>query len=390
MAIVLFQQQSSIDRRRHGFQWPLNPLQVLSWVVFSSDVAIFAALCLSESVDDPAASMVVYFWFSASALFLLAAAFCATVIDPSVTQSKADMEAYYKTIRCWQHYNGGCEMGADCFFAHDEDELRSSPEAVEKFCGACRVVLRPRTKHCRDCDKCVQGFDHHCKWLNTCIGARNYKWFLCSIGSLASLTACILFYCCCLIARCVADGEDGDDRAFLHRQAFWASIFLVALNVPLLLLDVQLILLHVFLWWRGLTTYEYILLKIQWEQQKTRNQPSSRCPCQGGGTLPPCIDWIVYRRRKRHRGPEVGNSKAHSAEDIEAPAGCVGCSRKFKAGSIVPLGETCEKSTKVAAGAPNVVLDGGAFEPSGLVAISVPAPADAPIAPDATCSSTPP
>ena len=32
-------------------------------------------------------------------------------------------------------------------------------------------------KHCKICDKCIYGFDHHCKWLNTCIGTRNYKYF---------------------------------------------------------------------------------------------------------------------------------------------------------------------------------------------------------------------
>lgn len=31
--------------------------------------------------------------------------------------------------------------------------------------------------HCHTCGVCVRGFDHHCIWLGTCIGERNYLAF---------------------------------------------------------------------------------------------------------------------------------------------------------------------------------------------------------------------
>ena len=35
----------------------------------------------------------------------------------------------------------------------------------------------PKSSHCRVCNNCVRGFDHHCVLLNNCIGRRNFKSF---------------------------------------------------------------------------------------------------------------------------------------------------------------------------------------------------------------------
>lgn len=59
------------------------------------------------------------------------------------------------------------------------------------FCNVCERHVHPGTKHCWQCNKCIEGFDHHCKWLNTCIGLSNYKPFFMLLWSALIFTGIV-------------------------------------------------------------------------------------------------------------------------------------------------------------------------------------------------------
>ena len=61
-----------------------------------------------------------------------------------------------------------------------------------KWCTTCHIWRPERASHCNDCGNCVRKFDHHCPWTGTCIGERNYRYFIAFLTFLPMLCAYVV------------------------------------------------------------------------------------------------------------------------------------------------------------------------------------------------------
>ncbi|KAF8390893.1 hypothetical protein HHK36_023192 [Tetracentron sinense] len=128
------------------------------------------------------------------------------------------------------------------------------------------LQVRKFSKHCRSCDKCVDGFDHHCRWLNNCVGKKNYVTFI-------SLMATSLIWLVieagvgiAVLVRCFVDKKDMEnhiiDRLGIgFSRAPFATVVALCSAVSLLALVPlgELFFFHMILMRKGITTYEYVV-----------------------------------------------------------------------------------------------------------------------------------
>ena len=88
---------------------------------------------------------------------------------------------------------------------HDFLEMLTKIHPCE-MCPDCLVLRTPRSRHCAICNRCVERFDHHCPWLNNCVGIRNHNSFIIFLVSLSlELVAIVISCLVTLISPCQDD-----------------------------------------------------------------------------------------------------------------------------------------------------------------------------------------
>lgn len=104
-----------------------------------------------------------------------------------------------------------------------------------------QLFLPDNTKHCKLCDVCIKDYDHHCLFLNRCIGRGNHRLFLLFV--LSMVIAHLLFVATAasyLLDKIPAGGHSLSSWITLLGGDFWVVV-LMSMNALTLLWEVWLL-----------------------------------------------------------------------------------------------------------------------------------------------------
>nr|XP_017526509.1 palmitoyltransferase ZDHHC12 isoform X1 [Manis javanica] len=60
-----------------------------------------------------------------------------------------------------------------------EEQTAMVPQVIPlRRCRYCLLLQPLRARHCRECRRCVRRYDHHCPWMENCVGERNHPLFV--------------------------------------------------------------------------------------------------------------------------------------------------------------------------------------------------------------------
>ncbi|CAN9514286.1 unnamed protein product [Ophioblennius macclurei] len=262
--------------RMNGWSWPPQLFQVIGWLVYSY-LAIVSFGIYIPLLPQP---------WNHVAYALMGVAFFVHFLTHVTAVSIDPADA---SVRTKQNYTSPMPLF----------DRTKQPHVIQNLhCYLCDVRVGPKVKHCGVCNKCVEDFDHHCKWLNNCVGGRNYRFFFVALSSAAVgiilLVVIVLFVFIqhYLNPHSLRTAPQFDSSVLGNTTwlvflplapvktnsagLLTLAFVTVMLSFTCLVLLGHLLGFHIYLFYKGISTYDYVKMQRQKEARSRDTEAGNR------------------------------------------------------------------------------------------------------------------
>ncbi len=196
--------------------------------------------------------------------------------------------------------------------------MGDSEQKRRRYCLMCHVFKPERCHHCSACGRCVLNMDHHCPWINNCVGFYNRKYFMLLLVYVLLCTYTIAV----AMARPVYEAVMKlYERPNIEQVDPFVQVGAYTLDLMLAMVLTSFFKFHVGLVCRNSTTIETMdkttvkkseynrTCRQNWRQVFGANPWLWPFPvtCRSGG---PVGDGVVWRPEATHQEDEIPNNEA--------------------------------------------------------------------------------
>ncbi|XP_038223002.1 palmitoyltransferase ZDHHC6 [Zerene cesonia] len=148
-----------------------------------------------------------------------------------------------------------------------------------QYCVVCEGYKAPRSHHCKKCGRCVKKMDHHCPWINCCVGYANHGYFITFLifavfGCLhASIVLIICLYHAINRGWYMYHGTGGEPLIFLTLTTLLLTLLAIGLAVGVVLAVGALLYLQIRGILRNRTTIEDWIVEKAVSRREERGLP---------------------------------------------------------------------------------------------------------------------
>lgn len=231
--------------KHHGFYWKWHGYQITSWVIWLISLWIFY-ICLTPAFDK---TYMVIFNISIAVLYFVIAVLM--IIATSIVPTDKIVFSSIKVRRSGESYE---------------------PKEDETYWMYCQAFSRVTSKHWGQWNRWVFNFDHHWKWLNNCIGDKNYPYFISLVVVFWITTLIIFWISISFIAwyhsnSSILNEENLYDYYSINKESemytisYWLVWILLLFCWLKLAFSSHLLGFQIYVKSQGMTTYQYVIKK---------------------------------------------------------------------------------------------------------------------------------